>query len=319
MVDFIKDLRVPSPVKIVKHNLLATSGIQLSAKREDLIHEYVSGNKWRKLKYNLEYTKANNIKKIITFGGPFSNHIHATAAACKYYNLESIGLIRGEYDPLNPTLQFAQSCGMNLEFIDRTSYRQKENSKIVQNFLSTQESYYLIPEGGSNDLAYEGLQELSEEINQSNFDIILVSAGTGGTATGIIKHLNPSKELWIFSSLKSDYLHQEILKNLDPKKHHQLKFISSYHYGGYGKSPESLIEFINTFSAETQIPIDPIYNGKLISGFLEMVVQGQIDNSKSYLWIHTGGLQGITAYNYMAKKKGKLEIVKKRDCWTSSP
>lgn len=315
MVDFIEDLRVPSPIEIVQHNFLIKNGIQLSVKREDLIHKFVSGNKWRKLKYNLEFAKENNIKKIITFGGPFSNHIHATAAACKYYKLESIGIIRGEYDSSNPTLKFAQSCGMKLKFIDRTSYREKENSDIVKEFFSTQVPYFLVPEGGSNDLAYDGLQELAEEINDTEFDIIMVSAGTGGTATGILKHLSPSKELWAFSSLKSDYLHQEILNNLNPEKHHQLKFISSYHSGGYGKTPKSLIEFINTFSAETQIPIDPIYNGKLINGFFDMINQGQIDNSKSYLWIHTGGLQGIDAYNYMAKKKGKkLKIVDVRDC-----
>ena len=195
-----------------------------------------------------------------------------------------------------------------LQIIDRKSYRAKENSEIVKDFLASQNSYFLVPEGGSNDLANDGLQELAEEINETNYDIVMVSAGTGSTATGILKWLDSSKELWVFSSLKSDYLHSEILQNIEPSKSEQLKFISSYHYGGYGKSPESLISFINDFTSQTKIPLDPIYNGKLISGFFEMIADNHIDKTKSYLWIHTGGLQGIEAYNYMASKNGKLEI-----------
>ena len=301
-------LTIPSPIQEVNHPLLYKNKIKLFVKREDLIHPEVSGNKWRKLKYNLEFAKNHGVKKIITFGGAFSNHIHATAAACNYYELESLGIIRGEYDADNPTLKFAKECGMELIFIDRTSYREKENSEKVKDLLASQSSYYLVPEGGSNELANDGLKELAEEINKTEYDVIMVSAGTGGTATGILRWLNPSKELWVFSSLKSDYLHAEILNTVDLEKQHQLKFHSSYHYGGYGKSPEKLISFINSFTAETKIPLDPIYNGKLVSGFFEMIKIGLIDNSKSYLWIHTGGLQGIDAYNFMATKKGKVEI-----------
>lgn len=303
-------LVIPSPIQEVNNSLLVEKKIKLYVKREDLIHPHISGNKWRKLKYNLKYAKEKGVKKIITFGGAFSNHIYAVAAACKEFGLDSIGIIRGEYDAQNPTLQFAKSCGMEFKFIDRSSYRDKENSEVVKAFLSEQDSYYLIPEGGSNELANEGLRELAEEINETPFDIIMVSAGTGGTATGILKLLDPSKELWVFSSLKSDYLHSEILKKFDSEKEQQLKFFSSYHYGGYGKSPKSLISFMNEFSTETKIPLDPIYNGKLVSGFFEMVGEGRIYTSKSYLWVHTGGIQGVDAYNYMAAKKGRLEIVR---------
>jgi 1-aminocyclopropane-1-carboxylate deaminase len=305
-------LLLPSPIQKVSHSILIKNKINLFIKREDLIHPIISGNKWRKLKYSLAYAKANNLNKIITFGGAFSNHIHATAAACQAYGLESLGIIRGDYDEHNPTTKFAKECGMQLKFIDRSSYREKEQSQIVKDLLATQGSYLLIPEGGSNELASEGLKELALEINATRHDIIIVSAGTGATAKGILKWLDPSKELWVFSSLKSDYLHTEILKNIATEKHHQLKFISSFHYGGYGKSPKSLISFINEFINESKIPIDPIYNGKLSSGFFEMVDAGQIEISKSYLWVHTGGLQGIDAYNYMASKKGKSVIRRMR-------
>ena len=161
-------LTIPSPSQKVNHSLLYKNQINLFVKREDLIHPEVSGNKWRKLKYNLQYAKEKGIKKIITFGGAFSNHIHATAAACHYYGLDSIGIIRGEFDENNPTLQFAQACGMKLKFIDRSSYREKENSEVVKTFLSKQDDYFLVPEGGSNELAFDGLRELAEEINKTD-------------------------------------------------------------------------------------------------------------------------------------------------------
>ena len=303
------NFQLPSPIQKVNHPTLLKNTISLHVKREDLIHPEISGNKWRKLKYNLQHAKDQNLNTIVTFGGAFSNHIYATAAACKAFGLESIGIIRGEYDPENPTLQFAESCGMKLKFVSRSDYREKEKSEEVKRYLSTLDSYYLVPEGGSNALAYDGLQELAEEINATEFDVIMVSAGTGCTASGILKWLDPKKELWVFSSLKNDYLREEIKNKVSEEKWNQFKFFSDYHYGGYGKSPKSLISFINDFTTVTHVKIDPIYNGKLVSGFYEMIQSGKLDTYKSYLWIHTGGLQGINAYNFMAAKKGKQEII----------
>jgi len=164
------NLNIPSPIEKVNHSFLNENNVQLYVKREDLIHPHVSGNKWRKLKYNLLHAKEKGYETIVTFGGAFSNHIHATAAACQAFDLKSIGIIRGEYDKNNPTLQFAQSSGMQLKFIDRNSYREKENSEIVKSFLAELDSYYLIPEGGTNDLAYKGLHELAQEINRTEYD-----------------------------------------------------------------------------------------------------------------------------------------------------
>lgn len=302
--DSIRKFVVNSPIEKVTHPLL--KDVRLCVKREDKIHPTISGNKWRKLKYNLLNSRGLTI---VTFGGAFSNHIYATAAACNEFGLASVGIIRGEYDEGNPILQFAKSCGMELKFVDRTSYRDKAESPIVQKILKEIPDRIVIPEGGSNDLALQGIHELSEEINQTDFDVIMVSAGTGCTATGILQKLDSSKQLWVFSSLKSDYLKDEILNQVDESKHSQLKFINDYHFGGYGKSPSELIDFINDFTIETSIPVDPIYNGKLVSGFCEMAKDGSLNQSKSYLWIHTGGLQGIAAYNYMANKKSKPRIL----------
>ncbi|MDF1695793.1 MAG: pyridoxal-phosphate dependent enzyme [Saprospiraceae bacterium] len=302
------NLSIPSPIQKIHHPLLEGRAIDLQVKREDLIHRYISGNKWRKLKYNLLHAKKEGFRTIVTFGGAFSNHIFATAAACHAFKLNSIGIIRGEYDIHNPTLQFAQSCGMQLKFVDRSSYREKEKSPKVKAILKKLESYTLVPEGGTNALAYQGLKELAHEINETDVDVVLVSAGTGGTASGILKELDPSKELWVFSSLKGDFLNEEILSQVNNSKQDQFKFISTYHCGGYGKTPAYLVDFINAFGEETHIPLDPIYNGKLVYGFLDLAAKGKLDTSKSYLWVHTGGLQGIDAYNYMAEKKGKGEI-----------
>ena len=208
------DAKVFSPIDEVTNVVLDRAQISLAVKREDLLHPTISGNKWRKLKFNLKYALDNRIETIITFGGAFSNHIYSTAAACKELGLKSVGLIRGDYDKDNPTTMFARKCGMELRFIDRLSYKEKENSDVVKSILSQYSNYILIPEGGSNDLAIEGLHELSNEINATKYSIILVSAGTGSTASGILSNLHPDKELWVFSSLKSNYLKQEILEKI---------------------------------------------------------------------------------------------------------
>ncbi len=303
-------LNIPSPVQKVNHPFLIETKISLFVKREDLIHPTISGNKWRKLKYNLQQFSQNKNQTIVTFGGAFSNHIFSTAAACQIYNIPCIGIIRGEYDPKNPTLRFAAKCGMQLKFIDRSSYREKENSTAVKKILSSISDYILIPEGGSNSFAYRGLKELSDEINTGKENTILVSSGTGRTAAGILKHLDNNKYLHVYSSLKSDFLKKTILVEVEDSKHNQLRFYTNYNLGGYGKIPTYLIQFINDFYHHTRIPLDPIYNGKLMYGFFDQVKNKKIDCHKSYLWIHTGGLQGIDAYNYMAVKKGKMKIKK---------
>lgn len=304
----IMGLQIPSPVERVVHPLLTSADIYLSVKREDLIDPEISGNKWRKLKYNIAHAIAHDYGTLVTFGGAFSNHIYATAAAADRAGIASVGIIRGEYDQHNPTLAYARSLGMQLYFVNRSAYREKERSKAVQKIILSIDRPYIIPEGGSNTLAKKGLAELAEEINATDSNIVLVSAGTGMTAAGILDHLAVDKELWVFSSIKSDHLRDEILDLCNTDRRHQFRMITDQHYGGYGKAPLELIQSINEFREETGIAVDPIYNGKLVCGLIEMIVQKQIDASKKYLWIHTGGLQGISAYNYMAAKKRKTLI-----------
>ena len=297
-----------SDIERVVTHLLNDKGVHLSVKREDSLHPTISGNKWRKLKYNIKHCLAEGIDTIVTYGGAFSNHIYATAAAAKLFGLHSVGIIRGEYDSNNPTIQFAISQGMHLEFVSRAAYKLKNTSEEIKAVLDKFPESKLIPEGGSNELAILGLEELAQEINSTDFDIIMVSAGTGTTAAGIVTYLEANKQLWVFSSLKSTYLEEEIRLLTPIDKQPQLRFFSDCHFGGYGKTPSFLIERINSFVEESDTPLDPIYNGKLIAGFIDMVQNDRLDCSKKYLWIHTGGLQGIKAYNYMADKKSQVKL-----------
>ena len=302
----VASLKIPSPIEKVAHPFLVEKGVTLFVKREDQIHPEISGNKWRKLKYNLVEARENQISTLITFGGAFSNHVYAFAAACSILDFEGIVIIRGEADLDNPTTNFALSKGMTLHYVSREAYKAKEESEEIKAIISQYKKHLIIPEGGSNDAAIIGVRELAHEINETDFDAVLVALGTGGTCRGLLKHLDTEKTVLGYSSLKSDYHKNELAQTIAPDRMKRFLYNTDYHFGGYGKTTPSLINFINDFYIQTNIPLDPIYNAKVISGFFDQIEQGKIDDtSKTYLWVHTGGLQGIASYNYMAAKKKK--------------
>lgn len=286
-------ITIPSPIQEIKSDFLEAHGISLHVKREDMIHPLISGNKWRKLKYNL----SERPEGIITFGGAFSNHIHATAAAGKLYHIPTVGIIRGEYDPHNPTISDCENMGMKCHFVSRSNYRLKEASPEVQKIIALYPDNTLIPEGGSNEKAIQGVEELGDEIDGS-YDYIALAAGTGATARGLISTREES--FLIFSTLKVKDMYAAYDITLEERIH----LIDDYHFGGYGKTDDTLIQFINEFYDQHAIPLDPIYNGKVAYGLMDMIQKGKLKDC-SILWIHTGGLQGIQAYNYMAQKKNK--------------
>ena len=192
----------PSPLQKLEAGFLAEKGIELYIKRDDLIHPHIQGNKWRKLKYNLFDARVNGIHTLLTFGGPFSNHIYATAAAAKLFHFKAIGIIRGdEPQVLSPTLQFAASQGMELYYMDRESYRQKDDPTNIESLRAQIGNFYLVPEGGTNALAVEGAAEIIEEIDIP-FDYICTPCGTGGTLAGLVSGLKGQKQAIGFSSLK---------------------------------------------------------------------------------------------------------------------
>ena len=287
---------------------LNNSSVELYIKREDLIHPFISGNKYRKLKYNLLFAKENNYKKIITFGGAYSNHIAATAYAGMKHGFKTIGVIRGEEliskIEDNPTLKFAQECGMIFEFVTREQFRLKETESFLQEITQKFPNSYVIPEGGTNDLAIKGCLEILSAQDEV-FDFICCSVGTGGTISGIINSAFLHQNVLAFPSLKGDFIQKDISKFA---KNNNWKVISDFHFGGYGKFSNELITFINQFYNDFKIPLDPIYTGKMVFGVMELIKQNYFPKNSKILMIHTGGLQGINGMNLKLKSKNLPQI-----------
>jgi 1-aminocyclopropane-1-carboxylate deaminase len=284
-------------------NIQFPNEITLHIKREDLIHPFISGNKFRKLKYNLLQAKAEGKSKLITFGGAFSNHIAAVAYAGKDNNLETIGIIRGdELEPKiseNPTLTFAQNCGMKFEFVTREVYRTKTTPLFIEKLKEYYGDFYLVPEGGTNSLAVKGCEEILTT-EDADFTHICCAIGTGGTISGIINSAKANQKIIGFPALKGDFLSDDIRKFVS-NSNWELQL--DYHFGGYAKINEALIRFINDFYKQTNIPLDPIYTGKMMFGIVDLINKGYFPKGAKILAIHTGGLQGIEGMNRNLKNK----------------
>ena len=285
--------------------LLPNSTIKLFIRREDLIHPIVSGNKFRKLKYNLTEAKQDNHTTLLTFGGAFSNHIAAVAYAAQQNGFASIGIIRGEEIASkikeNPTLQFALECGMQFEFISREDYRLKDTQVFIDALKERFGSFFLIPEGGTNTIAVKGCEEIITS-HDSEYDFICTSVGTGGTISGIINSSFPHQKNLGFPALKGDFLQKDIRKFVE---NINWELINDYHFGGYGKVNAELIQFINDFYSQYKIPLDPIYTGKMVFGVIDLIAKNYFPDNSKVLLIHTGGLQGIEGMNVKLKKNNE--------------
>ena len=284
------------------------NGIRITIKREDLIDDYFSGNKLRKLKYNLQKAKDLGLDKIITFGGPFSNHLYATALLTNKLNIPSVGFIRGEElknnEKNNHTLSICKMNGMDLKFISRSSYKHKESSFEVKSYLKNNNNVLIIPEGGSNELGIKGCKEILNEIDLS-FDAICCPIGTGGTITGIIECSKKNQTIIGFPSLMNQSLKKNI-RNMTKKSNWIIQ--NDYIFGGYAKVSEELIDFINNFYKKYKILLDPIYTGKMLFGIFDLIKKNKWNWGKNILIIHTGGQQGIIGMNQKLFSKGKLII-----------
>lgn len=275
------------------------NGIRLAVKREDLNHPFVSGNKWWKLKHNLLEASRLKMGTLLTFGGAYSNHIYATAAAAKELGMNSIGIIRGERQgQLNPTLEFAQRSGMQLEFVTREQYRNKEDEEFIKALRNKLGDFYLIPEGGTNHLAVKGCEEFSSELKREfQFDYLCLPVGTGGTVAGMINGL-PDKQIVGFSSLKGgDFLNDEVRKYLTHDAGNW-KIQTDFHFGGYGKTTSELIKFIREFERQHEIVLDPVYTAKMFFGINELMKMKFFLRGSTVLLLHTGGLQGRRGFNF---------------------
>jgi len=279
------------------------AGIELYLKREDLIHPYISGNKYRKLKYNLIAAKQQKVNTILTFGGAFSNHIAAVASVGDAMGFKTIGVIRGEELQSkineNPTLVYAKNCGMQFHFVSRDVYKTKTSGTFLNGLKETYGDVFLIPEGGTNNLAIKGCGEILHEVDKT-FDYVCCSVGTGGTLCGIINSANTDQEILGFPALKGDFLNQDICKFAKPSN---WKLMHDYHFGGYAKINADLVTFINQFKQQHQIQLDPIYTGKMMFGIFDLIQREYFRKGSKILAIHTGGQQGIAGMNNLLKKK----------------
>ena len=283
-------------------------GIQLTIKREDKNHPLVSGNKLRKLKYNIQQALVEGKDTILTFGGAYSNHIAATAAAGNLMGIKTIGVIRGdelecEID-VNPTLKFCKSCGMELFFVSRSDYRNKTSPQFLEMLVNRFGSnVYIAPEGGTNALAVKGTAEILTP-EDSAFDVICTAVGTGGTIAGLIEASEPHQTVIGFPALKGADFLENVIRQYTHKTNWHLVY--DYNFGGYAKVNDELIDFLNDFNKSTGIPLDPIYVGKMIFAIFVLASKGYFAPNTKILAIHTGGLQGIKGIN-------KKRIIKRKN------
>ncbi len=278
-----------TPIQEIQDNTISAAGVRLYIKREDLNHPLVSGNKWWKLKYNLSEALSQKKSALLTFGGAYSNHIYATAAAAREIGLNAIGVIRGEEKTtVNPVIQFARDSGMRLHFVSRESYRRKNEEDFIQTLKEDFGDFYLIPEGGSNALAVRGVQEFAEQ-RVGKFDYVCCPVGTGGTIAGLVNGFKGLGTIVGFSVLKNgSFLSDEV--RMMGAEYANWTIQTEYDFGGYAKSTPWLSSFVDAFFRTYGIPVEPVYTGKMMAGVFDLLRKGFFERGSTILAIHTGGI-----------------------------
>lgn len=274
----------------IDQSLFTRKVARLSMLRLDVIHKHVSGNKWYKLKENIRLCQQKEIIKLLTFGGGYSNHLAATAAMANISGLQSVGVVRGRYDTLTPTLRFCIDNGMQLHFVSFEEYKQKDNPTYIHELASQFNYPFIIPEGGANEEGRVGAEEIACYI-PDDFTHITVSVGTGTTMVGIV---NATQSIVTgFAPMKGGaYIEGEVKQYIETAKHQSYTVKDLWHFGGFGKSTNDLITFMNEFYMQNNIPLDMVYTAKMMWGVKDCIHKGEYPTNAKILCIHTGGLQG---------------------------
>jgi len=285
-------LRVPSPQQELLDERLAEAGVRLLLKREDLINPEVPGNKWRKLKYNLAEAERSGHHTLLTFGGAYSNHVRATAAAGELFGFTTIGVIRGEQHlPLNESLSYAVQRGMRLTYLDRATYRHKHDPAVIDRLRKTFGDFCLVPEGGSNGPGVRGCTEIPAEIPDA-YDVICCPCGTGGTLAGIALGLKPGQRALGFSVLKNGgFLTDEVRRLQREAAGHDVDgwdIELRYHFGGYAKSSPELSAFIGDFQRRHGLLLDRVYPAKMMYGIIDLAKTGFFASGSTVVAVITG-------------------------------
>lgn len=292
----------PSPLQAIHHPLLTRYGVELWCKRDDLIHPLISGNKWRKLKYYLHHAREHGKRHLLSFGGAYSNHIHALAAAGHQFGLRTTGIIRGESDSVsNSTLSDARRWGMDLVFVDRLSYRRRQEPEWLAQFEAA--DTLIVPEGGSSPLAIPGVAELVTELPFSP-DLWVLPCASGGTLAGLIAGKREMEQILAIAVLKGGNFIADEVRRLYPAAAttHGWQIALDHHDGGYARFSPALWQWVQAFSAETGLPLEPIYSGKAMYGLFRELAAGRIAPGSRIVFIHTGGMQGLAGL----REQGRL-------------
>ena len=260
--------------------------------RLDLLHPIISGNKWYKLRLNVQHVIDAGYKTIVTPGGGYSNHLAATAFAAKLFGLKAIGVVRGKYDVLTPTLEACKANGMDLIFVTQEDYANRHQPDWAAKLVDKFDELFMIPEGGANEWGRAGAGLIDRFIN-SNYTHIAVSVGTGTTMIGLRNKLNNEQQLLGFAPMKQGaYLKEYINEHVKPDKNSNWQLTDEWHFGGFGKWNKELLQFMNDFYTANDIPLDVVYTSKMMYGIGEMLKRGEFAPGARILCIHTGGLQG---------------------------
>lgn len=291
---------LPSPVEEIHDDRLTARGVRLYLKRDDLIHPEIPGNKWRKLKYNLSAARGQGYSKLLTFGGAYSNHIRATAAAGHHLGFSTLGIIRGEeHIPLNWSLRYAVELGMHLSYMDRATYRRKNEPDIIDGLREKYGNFYLLPEGGSNNLAVRGCAELPAELG-IEFDVICCPVGTGGTLAGIAATLLPEQRAIGFAVLKGGQFLADDVAELQRQEYGVVgtnwSIEYNFHFGGFAKATSELCGFIDDFDRRHRLRLDWIYVAKMMFGIFTLIEKGGFAPGVVIAVVITGPADGQNPY-----------------------
>ena len=290
----------PPRLDSVDSQFLRDNDVILHVLRLDLIHPFVCGNKWFKLKYNLLHAQARNIRTVLSFGGAYSNHLYALAAAGNHLGLQTIGVVRGELvEPLNPILEFARCQGMQLVPVSRAAYRHKTEDQFIEGLHQQFGDFHLIPEGGSNALAIAGCAEIAELLDWQTARAqryVALACGTGATLAGLVGGLHsggyrPQPVVLGIGVINApSLLQQEVRRWLPEACELSWSIVETYHGGGYAKVPPVLSDFLKEFAGFSAIPLEPVYTGKLMLGLFDLIKQRKIAPGSEVIAVHTGGV-----------------------------
>ncbi len=284
-------LTTPSPLQAFHPDWPGADKLNIFIKRDDLIHPVISGNKWRKL--SNVFADAHNLPlSIVSFGGGYSNHLHALGYVCKTFNIDCTVIVRGDYSKnMTPMLNDLRRWGINIRFVDRATYHNRHDKRLLAQLHHQYDNALIVPEGGSSSAALTGMTNMMDEISV-DFDYILAPVASGATLAGIASSLSVRKTACGIAVLKGEQYLESLVSELMPEQQENWYIDHRFHGGGYAKKDAVLTDFCHEMFSTYNIPVEPVYSGKLFFALKNKIAAGEFDRGSTLIALHTGGLQG---------------------------